>query len=198
MNADKTFYPTLFKYDFDVHLRHFERYFEVIRNYGKCGAGETWLDCACGSGYGTRLLGEFCSKVVGYDIDDEAVLYARDKYGSGSCLFTSDIESIGHGCFDLIASIETIEHVAPSTAADLLDKMRSWLKQTGYLIITTPIVPKSNPEPVNPFHEYEYDMNEFCELLKRTGFIIRKIDSRKVRFTDGETKEQVLFVCSVS
>ena len=197
MDADKTFYPRVFKYNFNVHFRHFERYFDVLNMVGRCGISEVWLDCACGSGYGTRLLSDFCSKVIGYDIDTTAVTYAKQHYASRNCLFTDDADTLEENEFDAIISVETIEHVCRKEAKAMLEKMKLWLKNNGRLIMTTPIVPVSNPNPVNPYHCYEYDRDEFLELLTNAGYKCETIKSKQVTFTDDETKEQSIFLCTV-
>ena len=197
MDADKTFYPRLFKYPFDVHFRHFSRYFNVIKLIDTLGRGERWLDCACGSGYGTHLLSEFCDEITGFDIDSEAIAYARRRYETENCIFASEPAEILPNHYDCIISIETIEHVSRNEAGELLQLMKNWLKETGVLAITTPIVPTSNPNPSNPYHLYEYDMEEFCDLLKQSGFHIEHIETERVTFTDNETKDQAMFRCKV-
>ena len=195
MVADENFYPSLFKYDFKIHLRHYQRYFESLELLNRYGKRETWLDCACGSGYGTRLLGDFCENIIGFDIDETAIGHAKEKYENEKCIFTSDPEIIKNEQFSVIFSIETIEHMIPSDGLIMLTNMRKWLRGNGYLAITTPIVPVSNPYPINPFHNYEYDLEEFSELLFKSGFNISNYSSKKVVFTDGEEKQQTIFLC---
>lgn len=198
MTADKTFYPQLLGYPFEVHFRHFCRYFNAIKLIDKCGKNEQWLDCACGSGYGSRLLSEFGAQVTGFDIDTEAIAHARQHYGTSRCIFTADEQNLTADYFACIISIETIEHVSRTEASVLLAKMKTWLTASGTLIITTPLGSIPNPNPQNPHHRYEYDMSEFCELLKRSGLTIEYVTTERVRFTDHETKDQATFRCKKS
>ena len=43
------------------------------------------LDAACGVGYGTAFLAETAARIVGVDVDERSVAYARGRYGSANC-----------------------------------------------------------------------------------------------------------------
>ena len=197
MKADENFFPRKFEYPFPVHFRHLRRYLDAIELIGKIGRDERWLDCACGSGYGTRLLADFAEHVVGYDRNDSVIDYARKYYGSPFCSFTADRNSLSPASFSVAFSIETIEHIERWNASEFLKMIRGLLLNDGRLVITTPLVPKSNPQPINPFHLYEYSDNEFCRLLGDAGFSIQEKKSYRVVFTDGEEKEQAYYRCGV-
>ena len=38
------------------------------------------IDFACGVGYGTRILGDAGHQALGFDVDKEAIAYARKHY----------------------------------------------------------------------------------------------------------------------
>lgn len=195
MTADENFFPGRFVYDFGVHYRHFERYMRAIKVLGKLGKGETWLDCACGSGYGSHLLSGFAEKVIGFDINKEAVAYAKAKYAHSGLFFYSDVTGFADVIFDAVISVETIEHMPRQEAVFFLKNIRKQMKEEAIMVITTPIVAESNPNPTNPFHKYEYSYAEFSTLLQKSGFTIDKYEADTVTFTDGETKDQGYFRC---
>ncbi|MBU1568829.1 MAG: class I SAM-dependent methyltransferase [Proteobacteria bacterium] len=197
MTADENFFPGRFVYEFAVHYRHFERYMRALKVLGKLGKHEIWLDCACGSGYGSHLLSGFAEKVIGFDINREAIAYAKIKYSHGGCIFYSEKESFKDILFDAVISIETIEHMPKLEAEPFLIDIRKQMKENAVLVITTPIVTISNPEPTNPFHRYEYSYGEFQELLLEAGFFIDDYIADTVTFTDGETKDQGYFRCRI-
>jgi len=55
---------------------HLKRY-EFARPH--CVAAEV-LDAGCGVGYGSAYLAEVASRVVGVDVSEEAIAYARERY----------------------------------------------------------------------------------------------------------------------
>ena len=100
------------------------------------------LDAACGEGYGSWLLANAgATEVIGVDISSEAIGKARTTFRHDTLHFdTSPGESLAEllpaGHFDLIVSIETIEHVAdPETFLHALRKVAS---PDAIFIITCP------------------------------------------------------------
>ena len=198
MSADERFLPREMKIGFAAHKRHYDRYFKSIEMVGELGNGETWLDCACGSGYGTNLLSNFSSRVVGYDISAEAIDIAKKQYATKNVSFFSELDNVSKLSMDKIFSVETIEHMPEKPAFDFLETLRGLLKPTGKMIITTPIVPETCYSPQNPYHDIEYCHQHFCSLLESTGFSIIKADFVTTTFTDGETKQQGYYLCEIN
>jgi 2-polyprenyl-3-methyl-5-hydroxy-6-metoxy-1,4-benzoquinol methylase len=195
MTADERFYPDEFKLYFDSYIRHFDRYFESLKMINKTGQNEKWLDCACGSGYGTNFLSNFCSKIIGYDISKEAVKYANLKYKKNNCSFVFDTSIIKDNSIDVITSIETIEHMPQKNATLFLMSLNNMLKEDGIFVITTPIVEKTNHSPINKFHFLEYSNEDFISLLNSSKFKIIDTKFIKTIFTDGEIKYQGYYKC---
>lgn len=193
MAAEENFFPKDLRFDFEPFHRHFTRYHTIIGFLGKTGKGENWLDCACGSGYGTSILSNYTSKIIGYDISKKAVEYGNRVYANDNCNFTTNIETIGN--FNVVFSVETIEHMSRKDGVNFLKTLYSKMVPDGTLLITTPIVKETNTNPKNKFHVLEYSNIDFIDLLKESGFIV--IDSFFVEttFTDGETKDQGYYKC---
>ncbi|WP_153070309.1 class I SAM-dependent methyltransferase, partial [Escherichia coli] len=75
--------------------------------------GKRVLDVACGEGYGSRILSNAASSVVGVDISAEAVAHAQGKYARGSLEFVEASAAslpLPDDSFDVVVSFETIEH----------------------------------------------------------------------------------------
>ena len=195
MTANENFFSRKFEYDFEVHYRHYQRYMQALQLVGSVGKNERWLDCACGSGYGTQLLAGFAESVVGYDINREALHYAKQHHEHEYCTFIGKREKLLQYTFDTVVSIETIEHMARDKAVPFLKMLHQILKENGVLAITTPLVPESNPQPTNPFHKYEYSYKEFVSILAEAHFHIDLHKEEMVTFTDEETKSQAYFRC---
>lgn len=101
--------------------------------------GKSVLDAACGTGYGSAMVGEYARQVVGIDSSHEAIQYAQQSYGSQNVRFQKMfVESINlePEMFDVVISFETLEHLlAPRTA--LLEFARL-LTKNGIGIFSVP------------------------------------------------------------
>jgi SAM-dependent methyltransferase/NAD(P)H-dependent FMN reductase len=133
-------------------------------------AGRSVLDLACGEGYGTALLADWGAReAIGVDVSPEAIeragaLFARP--GVGFLLRGADAadDGLGDRRFDLVVSLETIEHV-PDAAA-FLRELRDRVAPGGTLVVSCPndwwYFPRA--EESNPFHHRKYTLDEFREL----------------------------------
>nr|WP_217345502.1 class I SAM-dependent methyltransferase [Noviherbaspirillum sp. L7-7A]MBV0879787.1 methyltransferase domain-containing protein [Noviherbaspirillum sp. L7-7A] len=130
------------------------------------------LDIACGEGYGSRMLKDWgATEVHGVDISEEALTNARRNFaGDGIEFLRSSGEDLlsllaGKG-FDLIVSLETIEHLqSPET---FLGNLRSLLNPGGTIIISCPndwwYFPTEGER--NPYHLRKYHFDEFREMTE--------------------------------
>jgi 2-polyprenyl-3-methyl-5-hydroxy-6-metoxy-1,4-benzoquinol methylase/glycosyltransferase involved in cell wall biosynthesis len=130
--------------------------------------GKRVLDFGSGSGYGTAMLAETASSVLGLDVSASAVAYARDLHQRSNLSFVQDQElgaSLPSSSFDLITCCEVIEHVDAETQPRLIANLHRLLAADGKLLISTP-----NPEITaiygdNPFHLCELTRPQFEALL---------------------------------
>lgn len=140
-------------------LFHKERY-NFAANYV---SGKIVVDIACGTGYGTEILKIYgkAEKVIGVDIDTQAIEYAILKYKSPEVNFicASGAETgLDEASIDVVVSFETIEHVPDDK--ELLKEFIRILKPGGILICSTP-----NNWPLTAFHVRNYDRKSFEEIL---------------------------------
>ncbi len=129
------------------------------------------LDMACGVGFGSRILrnaGGPGASVLGVDIDPAAVAYARQHYGGEGIEFRAsdamqfeDLEG-----FDLIVSLETVEHVPDPTG--LLARLMSLLRPGGILVASVPTTPSVD---LNPHHLHDFTAASFRASLRARGAI---------------------------
>ena len=126
------------------------------------------LDIACGEGYGSNLLANSATQVIGIDIDESVVKKANKKYKKNNINFeTGSINAIPieDNRFDLITCFETIEHVDDHIAS--IKELKRVLKDTGILLISSPdklnFSDKSGYK--NPFHLKELYEKEFKEMI---------------------------------
>lgn len=142
--------------------------------------GSRVLDCACGHGYGSAILGQAESReVVGVDISETAVAAAtaayrnpRVRYQLGNALEEGGLPSP----FTAVVSFETIEHVTEPDR--MLRNFGAVLQPGGLLVISTPnggiTSPLKGVRPANPFHCWEEDVAGFSARLQRAGFRLRE------------------------
>ena len=136
--------------------------------------GKTVLDIACGTGYGCRILHDKgkAKKVIGIDIQKDAINFARTKYEMNGIEFkVGDALRIDFpkNYFDVIVSFETIEHV--KSPKKMISEFLRVLKTDGLLIISSPNRKLTSPDksiedqPDNPYHIREYSSKEFISVI---------------------------------
>jgi 2-polyprenyl-3-methyl-5-hydroxy-6-metoxy-1,4-benzoquinol methylase len=129
-------------------------------------AGKRVIDMACGEGYGSNVLAERATSVVGVDANPEANEHARLRYVRPNLRFERDlVESFAEPC-DAVVFLQTIEHVQDPDA--ILDHFDSMLAPGGVVYLSTPnlltLAPPGAEKSDNPWHVKEYRAVEFREL----------------------------------
>ncbi len=145
--------------------------------------GKQVLDFGCGTGYGTAMLAEQATEVIGLDIDCHAISWARDYHCDSRLRFYQSDDlgaTLPCASFDLITCFEMIEHVDHAMQRDTIASISRLLMDDGVFVISTP-----NPEVTklygeNPYHLREMTEREFIDLLSES-FSHVKILYQKVR-----------------
>jgi 2-polyprenyl-3-methyl-5-hydroxy-6-metoxy-1,4-benzoquinol methylase len=131
-------------------------------------SGRDVLDAACGVGYGTAYLAEAARRVVGVDVDADAIAYARGRYARPNVEFVQqDLAELdlADDSFDVVVSFETIEHLARPDA--FLAHAARVLRADGVFVVSTPRVDVTTTSPQNPFHTLELSRDDFESMLGR-------------------------------
>jgi SAM-dependent methyltransferase len=129
-------------------------------------AGRRVLDAGCGVGYGAARLAATAENVVGVDVSDDAIDYARAHYGAPNLSFAvMDVTALAleSASFDIACSFETIEHVDDAERA--VGEVARILRDDGVLVVSTPQVERTTTSPANPFHRVEFSRADFEALL---------------------------------
>lgn len=125
--------------------------------------GRRTLDLGCGSGYGSFRIAGVASSVIGVDVAEDAVDFARGRYVRPNLSFMAvepgrrlpfDDES-----FDVVLSFQVIEHV--HDVRSYLEEARRILRPGGVMVIITPdrkhrLLPWQRPW--NRWHLREYSV----------------------------------------
>jgi SAM-dependent methyltransferase len=130
------------------------------------------LDAACGVGYGSAEVGRVARRVLGVDVDPEAVAYARSRYAAPNVEFAvMDLASLplDDESFDTVCAFEAIEHVSAPEA--VLAEVARVLRRDGALVVSTPRAERTTDRPENPYHAVEYAPADLERLLR--GFFER-------------------------
>jgi SAM-dependent methyltransferase len=134
---------------------------------GFINTSDELMDIACGTGYGVRMLSDFCKKAVGIDINGDTVDYAIKNYGGKNREFyQGDILNV-KGQYDIITCFETIEHVTKEEGLLVINNLKKCLKPHGILFVSTPkSLPKGELSAGRAeFHKFEYTYEDFSALL---------------------------------
>lgn len=144
---------------------HVARY-DFARRYARTSG--RLLDIACGSGYGTALLGEGLPQVEcsGADVDEEAIWLANGSYVRENTTFirADGMTFVDRGGFDTIVSLETIEHLDQPDV--FVKRLVAMLRPTGRLIASVPSTPSTD---ANPYHRRDFTEAGFRRLFLRHG-----------------------------
>jgi SAM-dependent methyltransferase len=150
--------------------------------------GKEVLDVACGVGYGSALLASEATRVVGGDVDDESIDYARTRYEASNVEFlVLDAMALpfGDATFDVVCSFETIEHLPDRET--YLGEVARVLREDGTYLVSTPRVDRTTEAPANPFHHVEYSRADFEALLRPHFAHVTLYGQRRVETRRHET-----------
>jgi len=165
------------------HNKKFLSVYELIQN---C---KVHLDYGCGPG---TFIGNYSRlESVGVDISEIQISFAKKKYGTNFEFFnTSQIEQENFNKkFDVITSIELIEHLTDEEILKLLDDLYDLLDEGGILVLTTPNFSSTYSLielAVNIFgkvsykeqHINKFNKSRLLELLNQSNF--EKIEICKI------------------
>jgi 2-polyprenyl-3-methyl-5-hydroxy-6-metoxy-1,4-benzoquinol methylase len=117
----------------EIHMRRYRTACRYV-------TGQPVLDIASGAGYGSKMLKEAgATSVVGVDLSEESLEYARSHYGTPGVEFVQGNaeEFTWHHKFGVIVSFETIEHL-PSPRK-FLARIHDALAPDGTFLLSVPL-----------------------------------------------------------
>ena len=152
-------------FDCRIELEHINRYLLARKYVNEFSV----LDIASGSGYGSFLLAQQARSVVGVDISEEAIAYAKQNYQKDNLKYLQGNASkldFPDNTFDVVVCLETIEHLSQETQKLFIQEIARVLTPNGFLILSTPNTIFFENQEKNPYHLHELTLEELLELLR--------------------------------
>lgn len=150
-----------------MHQEHYNRY-KFAENFVR---DKNILDIACGEGEGVCLLSKSAKSVVGVDIRNDAINFAKKHCHYGNADFkVGDATNllIEENFFDGVVSFETIEHLNKNDQYRFLSELKRVVKPNGFLIISTPDKRSWRKMGLSwDDHLHELDYKEFNDMLEQ-------------------------------
>jgi ubiquinone/menaquinone biosynthesis C-methylase UbiE len=165
----------------DLWSEHVARYAFASR----FAEGKRVLDAGCGAGYGAAELAQSAFHVTGLDIAPDAVEYARDTYPIPNLLFlvsSCAATPFRPNSFELVVAFEVIEHLEDYRA--FLNECARVVTPQGLFIVSSPnksyyAESRAKTGP-NPFHEHEFEAEEFVSELSHVFSNVRLLLENRV------------------
>lgn len=129
INLDIKHLPiTLARYKFINKLFRFQKDYSLLE-----------LGCSEGLGCSFFINDNNCISYQGIDFDDKAIAFATTAYANKKINFIEDdFLNKQYGIFDIVISIDVIEHIHPKKENEFLDTIYTNLASNGTAIIGTP------------------------------------------------------------
>ncbi len=165
----------------DLWSEHVARY-AFARRYVQ---SKRVLDAGCGTGYGSAELAQSAAEVTGVDIAADAIEYANANYPlPGLRFLESSCTAVPFPpeSFDVLVAFEVIEHLTNYRA--FLDESARVLTHDGLFIVSSPnkrYYARTRAETgPNPYHEHEFEAEEFVRELERVFPNVRLLLQNRV------------------
>lgn len=97
------------------------------------------LELGCGEGIGATILGESALTYTGIDLDDAAIITARQNFAGDKFTFIyDDFMKKKIGLFQTVVSLDVVEHIYPQHEALYFETIMENLSEEGIAIVGTP------------------------------------------------------------
>lgn len=152
------------------HENYWFRRHEVV--YGRLGGlvnGKDVLEAGCGEGYGAHLLAAQARTLHALDYDDYATGHVHTAYPDVPVVRGNLVQlPYADGAFDVVASLQTIEHLWNQEA--FVAECLRVLRPGGTLVISTPNT--LTFPPGNMYHPKELTPGELRDLVAPFASIV--------------------------
>ena len=171
---DTLFNEIISTYDNPRHLMH-KKMTHVLKYVQQ---GEALIDVGCGIGEFTVRLKDRFHTLVGVDISQHEIEFAKKRIGSSQSIFFNcgelDSFHFPDEHFDVCLCLDVLEHV--SDLPRLLQETHRILKRGGSIVVTVPNwydIIVSKVLRLNPLHIHTFTPWRWMAILRKAGFKIR-------------------------
>lgn len=116
----------------DANAPHISRY---LLARGWVMPGETVLDAACCTGYGSQILSQVAKKVIGLEVDPGCIESANSLNLENGEFRVADLDTCEFPDADVVVTIETMEHL--NDMDHFLDQATAHIKRLA--VVTVPL-----------------------------------------------------------
>ena len=165
--------------------------FDIYESISKVVRGDV-ADIGSGTGFGTHLLTRNATAVHGFEVDNDALMFAQRVFSNKKIWFRQgDILKGLDGSYDFVTMIDVIEHIDRDRKALL--NCKAMLKDSGVFLLSTPN--RLSRYRKAETHVREYSHAELKTLLKQ---VFVSVDIRDFAFNVPTSKysNPIVAVCS--
>lgn len=189
-NIDEGYYDKVLNNSSGAQSKWHELKFKKIYTLINKEDPKKLLDVACGPG---TFISKLPSSIncFGIDIAQKQIDFANRKYGTNKVKFLKCEDAkfpFNDSTFDLITSVEFIEHISKDSCKKNLSEMSRCLNENGKLIITTPnyrsiwpflefIVSLVTKENYLQQHITHFNKDSLEKMMRENGFVNVKVES---------------------
>ena len=111
-------------YENEVRVKKANKTILILKDYLKSTSKLTLVDIGSSTGIMTNEYAKYFKTVIGVDLDEQAVIYANEKYGAENVRFISspiEVVELPESSVDVVTCTQIYEHVPSETI--LLDSI---------------------------------------------------------------------------
>ncbi len=167
-------------------LKFFEvNYFSVISIIERYSISKSIkpkiAEIGCGKGYLTYSLNQSGFDCLGFDLSEEAINFAKNKFGNYYCCKDITNSELNPQLFDIIICMEIIEHL--SNPVEVIRGLLSQLTPKGILVISTPQKNIANKSvwdtDLPPIHLWWFSKKSISYIARHLGVEVDFFDASR-------------------
>ena len=168
--------------------------FDIYEQVAKKVFGKV-IDVGCGTGFGTHILTRNADFVLGLDIEEAAIRFAKRSFSNCKIKFDDFDITASYTYepypYDFIVMIDVIEHIENDSEA--IRNCTKLLKNAGTFICSTPN--RLSRYRKSEYHVREYSPNELRILM---ALVFNEVDivNYHLKTIESEYENTIIAICS--